>query len=223
MMPLVPEQEIASEDPPLVFEPMSGVYAPDLERAKAIYEEGFPLHQRMAFDDIVESARDGSRHVSVAKADGRVIGVSVVYPLASTPALFLEYFAVDGAQRGKGIGTRLWRHIMETPPPGPAEGFVLEVDDPEEEDLPQEEARIREQRVQFYLRLGARFLPVADYRVPFVTGEGEERLRLMWAPLGRDHESLPGSLRDLVLAVYEEGYELPPNDPLVVAALDSLP
>jgi len=42
----------------------------------------------------------------------------------------------------------------------------------------------------------------------------------MWAPLG---EGSPGSLRDLVLAVYEEGYALPRDDPLVVAALDSLP
>jgi GNAT superfamily N-acetyltransferase len=216
----VPDQVIVPGGPPIVFEPMAGLDARDLERAKAIYEDGFPLHQRMDFDEIVDSALDGSRNVIVAKAAGEVIGVSVVYPLSSAPALFLEYFAVDRARRGRGIGTRLWRHIMEPAPTGaPAEGFVLEVDDPEEEDLASEETRTRRRRMDFYLRLGARFLPIADYRVPFVTGEGEERLRLMWAPV---REISPGSLRDLVLAVYEEGYELSRDDPLVVAALDSL-
>lgn len=199
---------------------MAGLDGQDLERANAIYEDGFPLHQRMAFDEIVDSARDGSRHVVVAKADGRIVGVSVIYPLSSAPALFLEYFAVDSAERGRGIGTRLWGHIHESGLGLRSEGFVFEVDDPEEEDLASEEARTRRRRVDFYTRLGARFLPVAEYRVPFVTGEGEERLRLMWAPLG---ESSPRSLRDLVLAVYEEGYELSRNDPLVVAALASLP
>ena len=221
MMPLVPDQNIAPGDTSLDFEPMAGLDAAELERAKAIYEEGFPLHQRMAFEEIVDSVLNGSRHVVLAKAHGRVIGLSVVYPLSSAPALFLEYFAIDRAHRGNGIGTRLWRHIGETPPPDVlAEGFVLEVDDPEEEDLPAEEARTRKRRADFYQRLGARFLPVGDYRVPFVTGEGEERLRLMWAPLREDS---PGSLRDLVLAVYEEGYELSRGDPLVLAALDSLP
>ena len=199
---------------------MAGLDGQDLERAKAIYEDGFPLHQRMDFDEIVDSARDGSRHVIVAKADCQVVGVSVVYPLSSAPALFLEYFAIDRARRGQGIGTRLWRHILGSGRGPQSEGFVLEVDDPEEEDLPPEEARTRKRRAEFYLRLGARFLPVAEYRVPFVTGEGEERLRLMWAPV---REGSPGSLRDLVLAVYEEGYELSRNDPLVVAALASLP
>jgi len=217
----VPEQDIDEGDPPLVFESMAQLDALELERAKVIYEDGFPLHQRMAFDEIVDSALDGTRHVIVARADGPIVGLSVVYPLSSAPALFLEYFAIDRAHRGNGVGTRLWRHIGETPPPDVvAEGFVLEVDDPEEEDLPAEEARTRKRRADFYQRLGARFLPVGDYRVPFVTGEGEERLRLMWAPLREDS---PGSLRDLVLAVYEEGYELSRGDPLVLAALDSLP
>ncbi len=216
----MPEQDIAEGDPPLVFESMAQLDALDLERAKAIYEDGFPLHQRMAFDEIVDSALDGTRHVIVARADGPIVGLSVVYPLSSAPALFLEYFAIDRGHRGRGIGTRLWRHILRSAQGLQSEGFVFEVDDPEEEDLPSEEARTRRRRVAFYLRLGARFLPVADYRVPFITGQGEERLRLMWARL---REGSPGSLRDLVLAVYEEGYELSRDDSLVVAALDSLP
>src|SRR5204863_9918188 len=41
----VSEREIASGDPPLAFEPMAGLDGQDLERAKAIYQDGFPLHQ----------------------------------------------------------------------------------------------------------------------------------------------------------------------------------
>src|SRR5207247_8313276 len=73
----VPEREIASGDPPLVFEPLAALDGQDIQRAQAIYEDGFPLHQRMAFDEIVDSARDGSRHAVVAEADGRGVGAAV--------------------------------------------------------------------------------------------------------------------------------------------------
>ena len=92
---------------------------------------------------------------------------------------------------------------------------MLEVEDPAEPGIAAEEAAQRERRVRFWERVGARVLPVAGYVVPKLGEDGTEPLLLMWIA---DPGAADPDLHDLVVALYESGYKLAPDHPLVVRA-----
>jgi hypothetical protein len=70
--------------------------------------------------------------------------------------------------------------------------------------------------VRFWERVGAIDLPLDGYVIPDVGGDGTEPMRLMWMP-SNDEDEVPRARRllDLVLALYESGYGLGPEDALV--------
>ena len=64
--------------------------------------------------------------------------------------LFVDYFAVDAARRGSGIGSESLRVLFER---FPDMEILLEVEDPEKADGKEEE-KLRRRRIAFYERAG---------------------------------------------------------------------
>lgn len=188
---------------------------------QAIYEEAFPARQRVPFRELVEGARSGDELALVGLEDGRPMGLAFLSGLVSAEHLFLEYFAVASDLRGGGRGGSLWTAVRdELARREPGRPIVLEVEDPAEEQIDAAEAEHRVRRVRFWEKAGAIVLPVEGYLIPDVGGDGTEPMLLMWMP-GRADDEHPRDERllALILALYEAGYGLGPDDALVQRAL----
>lgn len=95
------------------------------------------------------------------------------------PCLLLDYFAVDPALRGKGIGTRALKVIAEWAK-DKTQGILIEAENP---DFARtlEERRTRIRRLDFYRHCGAKltgyklWLYFVDYRVFYLAADGVQR------------------------------------------------
>lgn len=195
----------------------------DQQRAavQAIYEEAFPAWEREPFDDLIKSAMHRSR-VQLAMLDGSdVVGLATASRLRSVPWSFLEYFAITRNRRSQGLGGHLWDAVVAELG---ADAFpmVLEVERPEDEPNGSAEHRIRERRIEFYGRRGARRLNVPAYRVPYLTGEGIGQFALLAVPPVGELSPSGESLRELLIALYVDGYGLAYDDALLAESLASL-
>ncbi len=193
-------------------------------RVRVIYEEAFPIRQRVPFDELEVDARRGDEIALVGLEQGRPVGLAFLSRLESAGCLFLEYYAVAIGLRGAGRGQSLWMAVAgELAECRPRRAIVLEVEDPSESDLDAAEAALRVRRARFWERVGARALPVEEYVIPNIDGTGVESMRLMWMPGPLDREAPAGQeLCELVLALYKSGYGLGPDHALAQRALAAL-
>ncbi len=206
---------------------VSTVLATDLDAralrdVEDIYVEAFPIRQRMPFAEIVASATAGERLVLVLTDGARPLGFGTVLPLRGLRTGYVEYFAVRSGLRGRGLGSGLWRALLdEAERARDVAAVIFEVEDPADT-ADAEEAEERRRRIRFYERLGALRLPVRGFHAVNLDDTGTEPMYLMWAATG-DGGVPPGDdLGRLVRAVYEEGYELPADSPVIADAIASI-
>jgi GNAT superfamily N-acetyltransferase len=192
-----------------------------LRAVRDIYEDAFPARQRMPFDEIVASARAGERLLLVAVDDGEPVAFGTVLPLSAANTGYVEYFAVRAGDRGAGRGSDLWRELLDRAArERGVDAVVLEVEDPADA-TDGDDAEERRRRVQFYERLGARILPVPGFRAINLDGSGTEPMHLMWSAT-RPGVEPPGDAAAVVRALYEEGYEMPPDSPVIADVIASM-
>ncbi len=200
------------------------VMTPNLARTlQAIYETSFPPSQREPFSDVLSDVVAGVRDLTVAWLDGEAVGLVVALDLSALEACYLEYMAVTPELRSRGIGGRLLEHIVaRLKGEGCAEGVIFEVESVQHG--PTAEAGMRQRRMDFYRRHGARVVECApDYRGPNLAGPGEVHFTIMWIPLAGEGAAPSGErLRTLIRAMLTEGYGLTDDHPLVQAVLGSL-
>jgi hypothetical protein len=198
----------------------------DESRFTEIYETSFPPSERDETADLVASIQAGERLCFLARRDGVVVGLAVVFRLNEPSVAFLEYMAVAASERNAGIGGSIFTQLqtdLRADGEDPV-GILFEVDPPEEADGA--ERVLRERRVDFYLRHGASVVECAPrFRAPNLSREDETvNLTLMWLPLaGGAPTELAGSfLRRCVEAVLTESYALGRDDQLVREVVDEL-
>jgi GNAT superfamily N-acetyltransferase len=169
-------------------------------RFAEIYEASFPPSERDETADLIASIAAGERLCFLARIDGVVVGLAVVFRLSGPSVAFLEYLAVAPSERNAGIGSSMFAHLETHLSAGgeDAVGVLLEVDPPEEADGA--ERVLRERRVDFY------------------------NFTLIWLPLaGAAPTQLAGSfLRRCVEAVLTQSYALSRDDPLVREVVNEL-
>lgn len=188
-------------------------------RFAAIYEDSFPPEERDDTGDLVASIHAGERLCFLARRDGDVVGLAVVFRLNAPRVAFLEYLAVAPGERDAGIGSSMFAHLEKNLRAGAGEdvGIVLEVEPPDDADGP--ERVLRERRIAFYVRHGAVVVDCAPrYRAPSLVRADETiGFMLLWLPLARDAPTrLEGTfLRTCVESILTESYGLRAGDPLV--------
>src|SRR5262245_36713131 len=195
------------------------------ERFAAIYEASFPASERDETSSLLASVSAGERSCYVALRDGTVIGLAVVFVLAGTPAVLLEYLAVDAEERNAGVGGTLLTHLRtQGGADSGASGMLLEVEPADEVDG--EERELRTRRIGFYLRHGASIVECAPrYRAPNLEREDDAlRFTLLWLPLAPEAPARIGGdqLRGCVEAILTQSYGLDLEDALVKEVLDDL-
>ena len=181
---------------------------------RAIYEDAFPADLRADFDSLL----DDRLVVRVAEG-GAPEGLAVLRPLGGTGWVFLRYYAVG--VRGGGVGTAMLGELAALLTDEGCSLLVWDVEDPDEPGLAAHEVDEHRRRIAFYERAGGLLLPVRDYAPPHGDDLDDHapHLRLMCLPLGGAPAPAP---RDVLLAAMTLRYELEPDHPAVLRALDSL-
>ena len=172
-----------------------------LDQARALYAErliiDFPEDELKPFSMLEAAWRRGAYACFGAISGGAILAYAFFVKLPGEDGALLDYFAVDEALRGRGIGGDFLRALVAGPLKG-LEGALLEVEDP---DAAKDDAARSQQnrRLLFYLRNGMTDTAVTA-RVQGVD------FRLLAMPVGK---RLP---REGVRRLYERLYHavLPP-------------
>jgi ribosomal protein S18 acetylase RimI-like enzyme len=189
---------------------------------RAIWEDSFPASERGDFGEMIEDIANGTRWLFVALDADHLIGFAVLLHSIIPGVHLLEYLAIARDQRNHGLGAKLLKHLQaEIKQRGNSSGIIFEV---ESDDADTDERELRARRIAFYKRNGAQIIDcVSDYRVPNLAGAGTLKMKLMWLPLAAHSTILQGSqLRDCIIAIYTQSYDLPPDHPLIQQTLEQI-
>ncbi len=184
-----------------------------------IYAQAFPPELRVPFAELATPDPAGLMHVAV---DGSgPVGFAASMLLGQAGWTFLRYYAISAARRRRGVGRRFWPLLLTALESAawPAR-VVFEVEDPRQAAADPAEKGVRDARIAFWERCGARLLPVDGYVMPDLAGlAAPEPMRLMAYD---DGHLTRGQVADLVAALYSHRYGLGGDDPMVLAALGSV-
>ncbi len=208
---------------------------PRLAAVRAIYDEAFPedgedgwtwLLERLAGVANAPGVTPVDYHLLVAEEDGEARGfMALAYWLTdgedAVSLGFGDYLGVASGLRGRGIGAAIYRAALArlaedaAAAGAPLSGMAFDVEDPEL--APTDENRhLRERRIAFYQRLGARLLEEVDFWEPTLGTAPAVRYRLFYHVQARDFEP-----RQLVLKLYRLIYGWGEEHPLVRSSLRS--
>jgi GNAT superfamily N-acetyltransferase len=155
---------------------------PVFPEAMQLYGASFPPVERKTESAIVALLQGGDYHLYVAIDIGTLVGLSALCLLKDLKMASLDYLAVAPFRRGMGLGTLLFKHALGQVAlhiPG-ALGMLLEV---QREDLAadSEERSLREARLRFYYKLGAKVI-TRSYFLPPQSGDVPEEMCLLILP-----------------------------------------
>ena len=127
------------------------------EEIRYVYEDhmrkDFPPDELKPLFMIRQALQQGWYKCYGLKKDEELLGYAFTASDVQTKACLLDYFAVISDQRGQGYGSRLLQMLSSRMAPG--ETLIIEVEDPETA-LSMEEKTVRERRIDFYRRNGAK-------------------------------------------------------------------
>lgn len=186
-------------------------YLPDVVgQIEAIYDVSFPPYERKPFWLISDAMQAGNYSVFIMRVisgeTNQVVGFALLRPLRTSQAMYIEYFAVAPALRGRGIGSTMFRSMLAFLSNISTSALIWEVDPPEKAD------DLNTRRVKFYERFGGKLIEQSkQYGMPnYFKGSGMLPLRLMWKPLRSEHEQptkpeLIAFIRDIYETEYPRG------------------
>jgi GNAT superfamily N-acetyltransferase len=151
-----------------------------------------------------------------------VQGVALVYLSEERGFAWLDYFAIRSDMRGQGLGSDLFRDIVQAAgeQSSARDWLLFEVDD-DYEGNPEREIDCA-RRVRFYRRLGARLLENVAYKFPSALGE-PIRMRLMGYRLHETASLTSGDLKRVVADVFSHIHGRESDDELLRWFQQNLP
>lgn len=166
---------------PCTFHELDSLDSPWGQQALTIYLEAFPEAEREPLDDLraerlAPSTPQAEHHFRImVDESGDVLGLSIFSTVHGHYMAFLRYLAVHPSARNRGFGRLLlndalhtvradgWKHAGY-----PYLGLVFEVERPSEAETDTERI-VRERRIGWYMRNGARLYPTVDLTTPPVS------------------------------------------------------
>ena len=121
-------------------------------RVWGLYRTAFPRAERKPFSMIRRMTRLGKTDIWCVVESGHFSGIAIT--INGPDKILLDYFAVEKAKRGSGVGTAALKKLMER---YADKGFFLEIESTLEQ-LP--DLAMRQRRKRFYLSCGLQELGV---------------------------------------------------------------
>lgn len=112
----------------------------------------FPSKEIKDYDYMKDTFEKGYYNVLILKENNKILGILSHYD--DPDFAFIDYFAIDGEQKGKGLGSKMLKYFMEHE----EKRVILEVEHPENEQS--------RRRIIFYQRNGLILNDQHDYFVP---------------------------------------------------------
>lgn len=153
-------------------------------------------------------------------ADEEVAAISLVYFSRALPLAWLDYMAVRSDLRGRGLGSGLFRGILDIAANRNADWLLLEVDD--DRHGTSNEVRTNKRRIAFYGRLGAQLLTNVQYWFPSPAGPPLP-MRLMARALRAQSRLSPDYLCQAVEEIFSNVHGRSRDDELLRRFRSSLP
>ncbi|MGO8759281.1 MAG: GNAT family N-acetyltransferase [Terracidiphilus sp.] len=198
---------------------LQGSSDPDFENLSKIYVDAHPPSERKSVETLRSMADRLDYSFTVAAEKGKVLGFSIVLCFSGSDACLLEYMAVAGEARNRGIGGRLFRAVVASAEV--AARFVLvEVDSGQ---VPCQDAADRARRMSFYRKLGCREIEGLRYLMPPVSSAAPPPMELLVYKKALPPSVESAHVRAWLEACYTQVYSRPAHDPHIEAMLRDLP
>ena len=120
------------------------------DELRKLYESSFPEEERVPYDDLIKGLNLLDIDYSAYYEEDKLIGLSMVTRLKRYN--WGNYFAVQKELRGKGLGQKILRIILDKYKKG--NPFIIDVESPLQED--DSNLEIRKRHHDFYIRNGLR-------------------------------------------------------------------
>lgn len=138
------------------------------QELRTIYEEAFPPDERREWAEFTELLNNTDFFLKAISNQKKVIGMLTIWNLHEFR--FIEHFAIQDDDRGKGFGTQVFNHLLtESSAP-----LILEVDEPSTETA--------KKRIQFYERLNFLVCQSEYFQPPYSADKNKVKMILMSFP-----------------------------------------
>lgn len=181
-----------------------------------IYDAAFPASERIPRQIVGDRIDSGVYELWVGLAETRVVFMSILYTLQDSDLILLGYIATHADYRNQGIGSQFLQELIETLR-SRDRYLLIEMEVPDDGDP------FTQRRYGFYQRLGAKVLKDVCYILPPLSGGEPTPMWLAVAPQYHTEELSGDRARQLLIQLFTEVYDRPPDDPLLQTCLASVP
>ncbi|BDT12454.1 N-acetyltransferase [Arthrospira platensis NCB002] len=180
---------------------------PDFAQAIALYQQSFSPQEIIPIPIISRSLKLGNIQLWGGYYQQRFALMSIVHPLPNSEFVLLGYLATVPHLRNIKIGSQFLEYIINVVQQDD-KSLILEVEHPDFG----ENRQLKQRRVAFYQRLGARIFQDIIYILPALDGTTTTEMMLMI--IGEKHQDkLPKTLvQQLIRDLYSEVYNCNPDD-----------
>ncbi|RAQ39123.1 N-acetyltransferase [Arthrospira sp. O9.13F] len=180
---------------------------PDFAKAIALYQQSFLPQEIIPIPIISRSLKLGKIQLWGGYYQQEFALMSIVHPLPNSEFVLLGYLATVPHLRNIKIGSRFLEYIINVVQQDD-KSLILEVEHPYFGDNRQ----LKQRRVAFYRRLGAKIFQDIIYILPVLDGTKTTEMMLMI--IGeKHHDKLPQTLvQQLIRDLYSEVYNCNPDD-----------
>ncbi len=124
----------------------------NMQRLKRLYRQTFPKCERKPWWLMRQKCRQGHMQMlSIEGQDGLILGLAIM--VLHQKIALLDYFAIDPAYRGQGIGSAALQALRQK---YQGRTLLLEIENPS---VPADNTAQRVRRKAFYLREGMQVMP----------------------------------------------------------------
>lgn len=124
----------------------------DFDAFYQVILNNFPTKEIKEYEYMKDTFSAGAYQVLTLKEDDKIKGILSYYD--GGEFVFVDYFAIDGNQKGQGLGSKMLKHFLQIA----NKSVFLEVEHPEDEQS--------RRRIAFYQRNGLILNDQHDYFVP---------------------------------------------------------
>lgn len=204
----------------VAFRRIKGISDNDFEEAMKIYEESFPLYERHPVETIKRRVKTNMYQMYIGQINDRIVFMALIYPLKSLNFILLDYMATQKDFRNKGIGTNFINYLgARLKERYSNRHLIFEVENPKYGN----NKKLREKRVNFYRRIGAKEMKNVRYILPPLSGSNLPTEMILMIFPEYERGIIDGEIvKKIIIQIYHEVYVRERDDPLLNTFIDQI-